>query len=58
LSRGDELLQFFDVGKSNIDSEHLSTTSGYYAVDGGPTATQEPDPLLFTFLPGSPSDVR
>ncbi len=31
LARFDELLKFFDVGKSNVDSEHLSTTSGHYA---------------------------
>ena len=35
LSRRDELLQLLDVGKSNVDSEHLSTTSGYASVDGG-----------------------
>jgi len=29
LSRRYELLEFLDVGKSNVDSEHLSTTSGY-----------------------------
>ena len=29
LSRGDELVEFLDVGKSNVDSEHLCTTSGY-----------------------------
>ncbi len=29
LPRRDKLLQFLDVGKSNVDSEHLSTTSGY-----------------------------
>ena len=29
LSRRDQLVEFFDVGKSNVDSEHLSTTSGY-----------------------------
>ncbi len=29
LSRRDELVEFLDVGKSNVDSEHLSTTSGY-----------------------------
>ena len=26
--RLDKLLQFFDVGESNVDSEHLTTTSG------------------------------
>ena len=29
LSRRDELLKLLDVGKSNVDGEHLSTTSGY-----------------------------
>ena len=29
LSRRYELLELLDVGKSNVDSEHLSTTSGY-----------------------------
>ena len=33
LARLDELLEFFDVGKSNVDSEHLSTTSGPTRVD-------------------------
>ena len=29
LSRRNELLQFFDVGESNIDGEHVIQTSGY-----------------------------
>ena len=33
LSGGEELLEFFDVGKSNVDSEHESTTSGC-SIDG------------------------
>ena len=44
LSRRDELLQLFDVGKSNVDSEHLSTTSGFAWADGGTTETREPAP--------------
>ena len=30
LSRLDQLVEFLDVGQSNVDSEHLSTTSDYY----------------------------
>jgi hypothetical protein len=30
LSRLDQLVEFFDIGQSNVDSEYLSTTSDYY----------------------------
>ena len=54
LSRRDELLQLFDVGKSNVDSEHLSTTSGYAWVDGE-NNRQRKEPALCS-ISGSPSD--
>ena len=34
LSRLDELLQFLDFGERNVDSEHLSTTSGLTRLTG------------------------
>ena len=52
LPRRNQLLEFFDVGKSNVDSEHESTTSGLAWVDEDTNPTHEPDSLSS----GSPSN--
>ena len=39
LPRLDELLQLLDLGKSDVDSEHLTPTSGLRVVDGGTNRT-------------------
>ena len=42
LSLRNEFLQLFDVGKSNVDSEHLSRTSGYAWLTGEQPKRKEP----------------